>query len=555
MLEVVHGEGATTGEALVRHPGPAKISFTGSPEVGERILAIAGLKRVTLELGNNSGVMVEPDADLDKAIPRLVMSAFANAGQVCLSLQRLFVHASIADTVIERLVEETKALKVGDPRDRACDVGPMISEAAADRVEKWVQAAIDGGARRPVGGRREGKLVWPTVLTHTRPEMKVMKDEVFGPVVSVVRYDTFEEGLQRLADTPYGLQAGIYTRDIEKAFAAIRRLDMGGVLINDTPIFRVDHMPYGGNRRSGIGREGVRYAVEEMTNLRMVVDQPVVARRAGRAAGAAPRRAAAPADTATLSDSTGSAIGMRTRRSAICSSASGRPAPSLPTKQAIGPRQSMASNEHGAGRGGGEALQPLRAQDAGDGGGIAVVDRRQAQHAAHRAAQRLPAERIGRLRRRRRSRWRRPLRRRGRWRRRCPGSWTSTATTTSAGGPPGRPITSSSACFGRAATATTPDGLVVGLSASITGSATWTTRTPVPASAVARRRARPSARGQRPGGEGRAGDGELCRPRLLEQVQAVEQHAIAIVAVGDAADGRDERVLAAGDDVHATVAV
>ena len=207
----------------------------------------------------------------DRAIPRLVMSAFANAGQVCLSLQRLFVHSSIADTVIERLVEETKALKVGDPRDRGCDVGPMISEAAADRVGNWVQAALEGGARRPVGGRREGRLVWPTVLTHTRPEMKVMAQEVFGPVVSVVRYDSFEDGLQRLADTPYGLQAGIYTRDIEKAFAAIRRLDMGGVLINDTPIFRVDHMPYGGNRRSGIGREGVRYAVEEMTNLRMVV--------------------------------------------------------------------------------------------------------------------------------------------------------------------------------------------------------------------------------------------------------------------------------------------
>ncbi len=223
VLEVVHGEGATTGEALVRHPGPAKISFTGSPEVGERILAMAGLKRVTLELGNNSGVMIEPDADLDKAIPRLVMSAFANAGQVCLSLQRLFVHASIADTVIERLVAETKALKVGDPRDRGCDVGPMISEAAADRVEQWVQAAMDGGARRPVGGRREGKLLWPIVLTHTRPEMKVMKDEVFGPVVSVVRYDTFDDGLQRLGDTSYGLQAGIYTRDIEKAFAAIRR--------------------------------------------------------------------------------------------------------------------------------------------------------------------------------------------------------------------------------------------------------------------------------------------------------------------------------------------
>jgi acyl-CoA reductase-like NAD-dependent aldehyde dehydrogenase len=271
VLELVHGEGPTTGESLVRHPGPAKVSFTGSPNVGERILAIAGLKRVTLELGNNSGVMIEPDADLDKAIPRLVMSAFANAGQVCLSLQRLFVHSAIADTVLERLVEETKALKVGDPRDRTCDVGPMISEAAADRVESWIQAALDRGAKRACGGRREAKLLWPVVLTHTRPEMKVMADEVFGPVVSVVRYDTFEDGLQRLADTPYGLQAGIYTRDLEKAFTAVRRLDMGGVLINDTPIYRADHMPYGGNKRSGIGREGVRFAIEEMTNLRMVV--------------------------------------------------------------------------------------------------------------------------------------------------------------------------------------------------------------------------------------------------------------------------------------------
>jgi acyl-CoA reductase-like NAD-dependent aldehyde dehydrogenase len=271
VLELVHGEGAIAGEALVRHPGPAKISFTGSPEVGERILAIAGLKRVTLELGNNSGVLIEPDADLDAAIPRLVMSAFANAGQVCLSLQRVFVHADIADEVIARLVEATRALQVGDPRDRGCDVGPMISEAAADRVDAWVGEALDGGAKRPVGGRREGKLVWPTVLTHTRAEMKVMAEEVFGPVVSVVRYATFEDGLRRLADTPYGLQAGVYTRDLAKAFTAIRTLDMGGVLINDTPIFRVDHMPYGGNRRSGIGREGVRYAVEEMTNLRMVV--------------------------------------------------------------------------------------------------------------------------------------------------------------------------------------------------------------------------------------------------------------------------------------------
>ncbi|HEY8551076.1 MAG TPA: aldehyde dehydrogenase family protein [Vicinamibacterales bacterium] len=274
VFQVIHGDGPRVGEALVKHPLPAKVSFTGSPKVGERILSIAGLKRTTLELGNNSGVMIEPDADLDAAIPRCVMSAFANSGQVCLSLQRVFVHRAIAGTFIDRFVAETAALKIGNPLDRDCDVGPMISEEAAQRVEAWVQEAVKDGATVRIGGRREGRMFWPTVLTDVKPQMRVMCEEVFGPVVSIATYDTFEEGLHALGDTPYGLQAGIYTRDLDKAFAAIRRLDMGGVMVNDTPIFRVDHMPYGGNRMSGIGREGVRYAVEEMSNLRMVVIRP-----------------------------------------------------------------------------------------------------------------------------------------------------------------------------------------------------------------------------------------------------------------------------------------
>jgi acyl-CoA reductase-like NAD-dependent aldehyde dehydrogenase len=270
VLGLVHGEGPAAGEWLVRDPVPAKISFTGSPPVGAHILATAGLKRVTLELGNNSGTLIEPDADLGQAIPRCVMSAFANAGQVCLSLQRLYLHEAIAEEATRRLVEATQALKVGNPLDKDTDVGPMIADEAADRAEAWIREALEQGAQRLAGGRREGRLLWPTVLTRTRPEMKVMCQEAFAPLVSLVTYRSFEEGLSLLADTPYGLQAGLYTRDLHKAFAAVRKLDMGGVMVNDTSIFRADPMPYGGNRLSGLGREGVRYAVEEMTNIRMV---------------------------------------------------------------------------------------------------------------------------------------------------------------------------------------------------------------------------------------------------------------------------------------------
>jgi acyl-CoA reductase-like NAD-dependent aldehyde dehydrogenase len=271
VLQLVHGDGPSTGEALVTHPLPAKVSFTGSPPVGRRILQVAGLKRVTLELGNNSGTIVEPDADLEKAIPRSVMSAFANAGQVCISLQRLYVHEAIAERFIAEFVRQTSALKVGNPLERDTDVGPLVSDEAADRAESWIRDAVREGATLLAGGRREGRLLWPTVLIGTRPDMAVMCQEAFAPLVSIVTYRDYAEALRLLDDSPYGLQAGVYTRDIQKAFEAVRRLDVGGVMINDTSIFRVDHMPYGGNRMSGIGREGVRFAVEDMTNLRMVV--------------------------------------------------------------------------------------------------------------------------------------------------------------------------------------------------------------------------------------------------------------------------------------------
>jgi acyl-CoA reductase-like NAD-dependent aldehyde dehydrogenase len=274
VFNVVAGSGATVGDWLVTHPGVGKVSFTGSPPVGEAIIRRAGLKKVTLELGNNSGTIIEPDADLDDAVPRCVMSAFANSGQVCISLQRLYVHKAIAAEFTRRFLETTSRLVVGNPLDRDCDVGPMISESEAARAEAWVKEAVSEGARVLMGGKREGAMFQPTVLADVRPDMKVMCIEAFAPLVSIYAYERFEDAVRMVDESPYGLQAGVYTRDIRKALWAVDQIDAGGIMINDTSIFRVDHMPYGGNKMSGLGREGVRFAVEEMTNLKMVVIKP-----------------------------------------------------------------------------------------------------------------------------------------------------------------------------------------------------------------------------------------------------------------------------------------
>lgn len=274
VFNVVVGSGGTVGEWLTTDPRIAKISFTGSPPVGEAIIRKAGLKKVTMELGNNSGTIIEPDADLGAAIPRCVVSAFANSGQVCISLQRLYVHRSIAGEFTKRFVEATAKLKVGNPLDKDCDVGPMIDEAEAKRAEGWIREAVAEGARVLIGGKRDGRVLQPTVLVNARPEMKVMCQEAFAPLVSLYEYDSFEEAVRMVEDSPYGLQAGVYTNDLRKAFHAIDRINAGGVMINDTSIFRVDHMPYGGNKMSGLGREGVRFAVEEMTTIKMVMFKP-----------------------------------------------------------------------------------------------------------------------------------------------------------------------------------------------------------------------------------------------------------------------------------------
>jgi acyl-CoA reductase-like NAD-dependent aldehyde dehydrogenase len=270
-FNVVVGPGGTVGDWLVANPRVRKVSFTGSPPVGEAIIRRAGLKKVTMELGNNSGTIIEPDADLSDAVPRCVMSAFANSGQVCISLQRLYVHKEIAAEFTKRFIEATAKLKIGNPLDRDCDVGPMIDETEAQRAAAWIQEAVKEGATLLAGGQQEGRVLHPAVLTNVRPDMKVMCTEAFAPLVSIYEYETFEDAVKMVEESPYGLQAGIYTKDLRKALHAVEQINTGGVMINDTSIFRVDHMPYGGNKMSGLGREGVRFAVEEMTNLKMVV--------------------------------------------------------------------------------------------------------------------------------------------------------------------------------------------------------------------------------------------------------------------------------------------
>ena len=269
-INLVNGSGSTVGDWLVTDSRVAKITFTGSPAVGRQILSRAGIKKVTLELGNTAPVIVAPDADLEFVAQRCAVGAYYNSGQVCISVQRIYGDRQIYEALTKQFVKASQALLVGDPLDEKVDVGPMIDIREAERIESWVKEAEAGGAAILTGGRRQGPIYWPTVLTNVQPEMKVVAEEAFAPVASVISYDDFDEAL-RLADkTPYGLQAAVFTRDINRVLTAIQRLNFGGVIINDTPNFRADHMPYGGNRQSGLGREGVRFAIEDMTNIQMV---------------------------------------------------------------------------------------------------------------------------------------------------------------------------------------------------------------------------------------------------------------------------------------------
>lgn len=269
-LNLIMGGGSTVGTWLTQDPHVSKITFTGSPSVGKTIIQNAGLKKVTMELGNNSATIIDKDADLDQAIPACTVGAFANSGQVCISIQRIYIHRDIYNTFRDRFVQSVKALKVGDPALEDTDVGPLITEKEAVRVEQWVNEATAHGAKVLTGGKRQGGVYEPTVLENVTADMKVVCDEVFGPTVSLIPFDDFDQALDWVDDSAYGLQAGVYTHDLDKALRAVDRLNVGGVIINDSPSFRVDQMPYGGNKDSGIGREGPRFAVEEMTTIKMV---------------------------------------------------------------------------------------------------------------------------------------------------------------------------------------------------------------------------------------------------------------------------------------------
>ena len=273
-LSVIAASEARLGEPLATDPRIKVLSFTGSVPVGWRLKERANRKRVTLELGGNAAVLVHGDADIADAARRCVSGAFANAGQVCISVQRIFVHRPVFQTFAEALVAGARSLRAGDPADEATDLGPMINEAAIGRTEQWVCDAIAGGARALLHGQRNGSILGPTVLTNTRPEMAVACEEVFGPVAVVEPYDTWPEALERANQSQYGLQAGVFTRDIGRILQAFDALEVGGVIANDVPQYRVDNMPYGGEKASGFGREGVRYAVEEMTELRLLAINP-----------------------------------------------------------------------------------------------------------------------------------------------------------------------------------------------------------------------------------------------------------------------------------------
>ncbi len=269
-LNVVTGSGGTVGNRLVDDPRVKAITFTGSPAVGIAIRNRAGLKRVTLELGSNSAVIVDRGVNLADVVPRCVFGAFAYSGQVCISVQRIYVVEELYQPFLEAFVDETRKLRGGDPLLEETDFSAMINPKETERALAWIDEAKERGARVVCGGTVEGRVLLPTVLTGVAPDAKVSCQEVFGPVVLINPVSSVEEAIARVNDSRYGLQAGIYTNDLRLALQAADELHVGGVMINDIPTFRVDHMPYGGVKESGMGREGIKYAIEELTELKLV---------------------------------------------------------------------------------------------------------------------------------------------------------------------------------------------------------------------------------------------------------------------------------------------
>ncbi len=258
-------------ERMVVHPVFRALSFTGSVNVGWMLKGKAGHKRVLLELGGNAGVIIEPDANLETAVTRCVAGGFGYAGQTCISVQRIFVHQSQYDRFLQLFVDKVRTLPMGDPALETTVVGPLINEQAAMRVEAWIQEAVSLGAKIHTGGSRHGSLMEATVLTNVSHMMKVCCEEVFGPVVTISPYTKLQEALDLMNDSPFGLQAGIFTKNIDAMYQAYASLEVGAVLVNEIPTFRADHMPYGGIKDSGLGREGVRYVIQELTEPKLLI--------------------------------------------------------------------------------------------------------------------------------------------------------------------------------------------------------------------------------------------------------------------------------------------
>ncbi len=261
---------ARLAEQMVIDPRIKMVTFTGSPKVGWHLKEKAGKKKVLLELGGNAGVIVEPDTDLPYAIKRCVAGAFSYAGQVCISVQRIYIQEDIFPEFTKEFISQAKALKTGDPINEDTIIGPMIDLYAAKRVESWVNEAKEQGARVLAGGKRDNNFFEPTILADTTPEMNVNALEAFAPLVTLTPYKRFDDAIAHLNNSRYGLQAGLFTKDMSKIFQAFREIEVGGLIVNDVPTYRVDHMPYGGIKESGFGREGIRYAIEEMTELKLM---------------------------------------------------------------------------------------------------------------------------------------------------------------------------------------------------------------------------------------------------------------------------------------------
>ncbi|WP_453990588.1 aldehyde dehydrogenase family protein [Bacillus nitroreducens] len=269
-LNVVTGKGSVVGDLLIQDHRVKMITFTGSVPVGKRIKEKAGLKRVTLELGSNAAVIIDSTDDLEAVAARCAEGAYNFAGQVCISVQRIYVNEHLFEEFLEKMKYYTGKLVLGDPKAEETDVSALINPQETERIEQWVKEAEEAGANVVLGGKKEGTVFQPTILTHTTDTLAVSCNEVFGPVVSVNSYKTWDEAIKLVNNSEYGLQAGVYTTNIQKAFEAADRLEVGGVIINDIPTFRVDNMPYGGVKNSGVGKEGIKYSTEEMTELKFV---------------------------------------------------------------------------------------------------------------------------------------------------------------------------------------------------------------------------------------------------------------------------------------------